>query len=89
MVLLPLLSMRTPTLTPAPCVTVCSPDSSVQALDVQSIHPPLLLLYLASSNLFSGRLELTPIRPNAVLLAPPARQNARKVNTSSVAASTL
>ena len=81
--------MRKPTLTPAPCVTVCSPDSSVQALDVQSVHPLLLPLCLAPFHPFSGRLELTSIRPSAVLCAPPARQNARKVNVSPVAASTL
>ena len=72
----PLLSMRKPTLTPAPCVTVCSPDSSVHALDVQSAHPPLLPLLVLPVHPFSGRLELTIIRADAVLLAPPARQNA-------------
>ena len=90
MVLLLLLSMRKPTLTPTSWfVTVCSPDSSVQALDEQSAHPPLLPLCLAPVHPFSGRLELTITRENAVLLAPPARQNARKVNTSPVAAYTL
>ena len=90
MVLPPLLSMRKPTLTPAPCVTMCFPDSSVQALDVQSVHPLLLPLCLEPLHPFSGRLELTSTRPpTAVLCAPPARQNARKVNVSPVAASTL
>jgi len=85
----PLLSMRKPTLTPAPCVTVCSPDSLVHPLGGQLAHPPLLPLWVAPGHPFSGRLELTIIRPNAVLSAPPARQNARKANTSSVAASML
>ena len=80
--------MRMPTLTPAPCVIVCSPDSSVQAVDEQ-FHPPLLTLWSMLVHPFSGRLELTIIRPSAVLFAPLARQNARKVNTSSVVASTL
>ena len=73
----PLLSMRKPTLTPAPCVTVCSPDISVHALDVQSVHPSLLTLLVMPVGLASGRLELAIILPSAVLLAPPARQNAR------------
>ena len=74
----PLLSMRMPTLTPAPSfVTVCSPDISVHALDVQSVHPPLLTLWVMSIQPSSGWLELVMILPSAVLLAPPARQNAR------------
>jgi hypothetical protein len=74
----PLLSMRKPTLTPAPsCTTVCSPDISVHALDVQSVHPPLLALWVMPIQPSSGRLELVIILPSAVLLAPPARQNAR------------
>jgi hypothetical protein len=86
----PLLSIRKPSLTPAPSfLTVCFPDSSAQALDGQSAHPPLLTLYAMPFHPFSGRLELAIIRANAVLLAPPARQNARKVNTSFVAACKL
>ena len=57
--------------------------------DVQSAHPALLTLWVTPAHLFLGRLELTIIRASAVLLAPPARQNARKVNVSPVAASTL
>ena len=85
----PLLSIRKPSLTPAWFVTVCSPDSSAQAPDVQPAHPALLTLLVTPAHLFLGRLELTIIRASAVVLAPPARQNARKVNVSPVAASTL
>ena len=76
MVLRALLSMRKPSL--APCFwTVCFPDSSVHVLDGQSVHPPALPLCVLPVHPFLGRLELAINRADAVLLAPPARQNAR------------